>query len=73
MYRESQDLVVGGDMTDAYVVVRAKAARDLIDLARHAADTLTDRIVNPGDEALANALNGAAAEVATDIVEPVGI
>lgn len=58
-------------MADKYVVVREQAARDLIDLARHAADVLTDRIVNPGDAALADALNGAAAEVATDIAEPV--
>lgn len=60
-------------MTEPYVIVRGDAARDLIDLARQAAAVLRDRIVNPGDEALADALNGAAAEVATDVAEPVGI
>lgn len=60
-------------MDSPYVIVRAQAARDLIALARDAASVLQDRIVNPGDEALADALKGAAAEVATDIAEPVGV
>lgn len=58
-------------MTDRYVVVRDKAVRDLIALAHVAAEVLTDRIVNPGDEAIASGLRGAAAEVAADIAEPV--
>lgn len=58
-------------MTDRYVVVRETAARDLVDLARYAAEVLTDRVVNPGDEALATGLRGAAAELATDMAEPV--
>lgn len=58
-------------MNDQYVVLRRKAAEDLVSLARAAADALSGRIVNPGDEVLANALNGASAEVELEMAEPV--
>jgi hypothetical protein len=58
-------------MTDRYVVVRRDAARDLIDLSRQAALVLKDRLNDPVDRPLADALHGAASEMATDMAEPV--
>lgn len=56
-------------MSDRYVVVRKDAAVDLIDLARQASGALRDRLNDPVASALSDALNGAAAEVATDLAE----
>lgn len=61
------------DMDTPYVVVRKGPALDLIDLARQADLRLRDRLNDPVDMALADALRGAAAEVATDLAEPVGV
>lgn len=55
-------------MDDGYVIVRLGALRDLIDLARTAADQLADR---EPDGPLVRCLRGAVAEVVTDLAEPV--
>lgn len=55
-------------VNDTYVVARKGAVVDLIALAREAADVLRDRGADPQELAIADALSGAAAEVAVDLV-----
>lgn len=57
-------------METPYAVVRKGPALDLIALARDAALVLRDRLNDPVEAALADALNGAAAQVAVDLAEP---
>ena len=54
-------------MDDGYVIVRNGALRDLLDLARRAADEINLR--EPGS-ALASCMNGAVGEILTDLTEP---
>jgi hypothetical protein len=58
-------------VNERYAIVRQQAAVDLIDLARQAALLLRDRSGDSIDALLADALIGAAAEVATDMSQPV--
>lgn len=62
---------MNGVTSDPYVVVRATPLRDLVALARDAADKLRDRGADAQDLALADALTGATAEIVTDMAEPV--
>lgn len=58
-------------VNDVYVVARKGAVADLLALAHEAADVLTQRGADPKEHAIADALRGAAAEVAADLSEPV--
>lgn len=51
-------------MSTRIVIVRDRPVRDLIFLAREAADILR---INPAHDALARAIDGSTAEVATEI------
>lgn len=55
-------------VNDVYVVARKQAVVDLIALAHEAADVLTQRGTDAQEHALADALRGASAEVAVDLV-----
>lgn len=58
-------------MNDTYVIARKAAVIDLIATAREAADVLRQRGASVQELAIADALDGAAAEIATDLSEPV--
>lgn len=60
-------------MDERYVVVRPTPVRDLVDLSRQAALVLRDRLNDPVEMALSDALLGASAEVASDLAEPAGV
>lgn len=59
-----------GVMEDRLLVTREIPLRDLIALGREAAEMLRGRGADSHEAALADALNGAAVQVATDIHEP---
>jgi hypothetical protein len=60
-------------MDERLIITRDRPLRDLIALGREAAAILRDRGADARNLALADALDGAAADVAVDISEPARI